>query len=116
MPDLARRLHGVLESGKKESIWLHARYARMRVNDVDRKARAGELSAQDTEALTEVRNLLPLLEDKVISSVDKREAERADAELQGASDAKRYLYNRRAQVDGAADRARDLQRARVSRL
>lgn len=37
MLDLARRLRSVIELGKKESIWLHARYARMRVNDLDKK-------------------------------------------------------------------------------
>jgi hypothetical protein len=116
MPDLGRRLRSVLESGKKESIWLHARYAKMRLADIDRKARAGELEPQETAGLTEVRNILTLLEDKATSSVNKREAERAEAELQGARDAKRYLYSRRAQVDGAADRARGVQRARVSRL
>jgi len=116
MPDLGRRLRGVLESGKKESIWLHLRYAKMRVNEVDRKARAGELTEQDTEGLTEVRNLLALLEDKAVSSVDKREAKRSDAELQVTRDVKRYLYSRRAQVDGSDVRTRDVQRARVSRL
>ena len=116
LTELARRLRGVLEGGKKESIWLHARYARMRVNDIDRRVRDGVISSEETEGITEVTTTLALLEDKVTSTVDKREAERAEAELQAARDAKRYLYSRRAQVDGAADRARDVQRARVSRL
>src|SRR5918994_911989 len=38
MPDLGRRLRGVLEGGNKESVWLHARYAKMRLADIDRKA------------------------------------------------------------------------------
>lgn len=116
LTELARRLRGVLEGGKKESIWLHARYARMRVNDIDRRVRDGVISPEETEGITEVTTTLALLEDKVTSTVDKREAERAEAELQATRDVKRYLYSRRAQVDGAADRARDVQRARVSRL
>jgi hypothetical protein len=116
MPDLGRRLRGVLEGGKKESIWLHARYAKMRLADIDRKVRDGVISPQKTEGITEVRTTLALLEDKVTSSVDKREAERTETELQAARDAKRYLYSRCAQVDGSDERARDVQRARVSSL
>ena len=49
LPDLSRRLRGVLEGGKRESIWLHARYAKMRVDNLDRRARAGNFDSQDTE-------------------------------------------------------------------
>jgi hypothetical protein len=114
LPDLSRRLHGVLEGGKKESVWLHARYARMRVNDIDRRAGAGE--PQDTEGLYEVTRTLALLEEKVASSVDKREAERAEAELQATREVKRYLTRRRLEMDGTDERARQQQRARVSSL
>jgi len=71
-------------------------------------------SAEDL--LTEVRNLLPLLEDKAVSSFDKREAKRADAELQATREVKRYLASRRTQVDGTEERACEAHRARVSSL
>ena len=81
----------------------------MRLNEIDRRARAGD-DVSEVEGLYDLTTTLAMVEDKVTSSVDKRRAQEAEAELQATRDVKHYLTRRRNEVAGTDQRARQNQR------
>lgn len=111
LDELAKRLRGVLAEGKKEMVWLYARYARRRANRVleelrNSRSAPSEAGRETSARLREVEELLPTLEEKAGSTFDKQEAEKVEAELQELQGVRSYATWKRMEVDGTDARYR----------
>jgi hypothetical protein len=107
LPELANRLRAIRSSGSPVTRWLYVRYGQMRM----RKAR-GELGADSTPAEAAAVHEL----EYVVFPTAHEALKSVEAEIKSAQDARHYITRRRLEIDGTDQRARELQRERVSAL